>query len=174
MFALVVAVSQLPFWHGFFQAAIFGAFTSLFPILFIVYLLKKGKITDLHISNTSERHIPYLVGIAGAVLAYFILRSLGSPPLLLSFVITDMLALAVLAIINVFWLISAHMTSIAIIVVFAGFAFSSAVSLALAPLLALTFYIRLFLKRHTIAQLVAGTLLGGAIVFGLAACGAFH
>ncbi len=173
IFGLVLAVSELPFWHGFYQAAIFGALTSLFPILYIAYLLKTEKISDLHISDQRQRHIPYLVGIAGAGIAFLVLENLGSPTLLLNFVVTDMLALSLLAILNVFWLVSAHMTGVTIITAFSGFAFGITTSLMLLPLVALTFYIRLFLRRHTIPELIGGALLGVSIVFGLAFFGVF-
>ncbi len=177
MFALVgfiIAWIELPFLQGTLHAAIFGFLSTLVPILYIVYLLKTGKIDDLHISKQSERHIPYIIGILGASMAYFILKSLASSPLLLTFILTNISAITMLALINARWLISAHTASISAIATFAGFGFSLVTGLAILPMVALTFYVRHFLKRHTIAEMVSGCILGIAIVLTLAALGAFN
>ncbi|MBM3145235.1 MAG: hypothetical protein FJ010_09750 [Chloroflexi bacterium] len=174
LFGFIIAWSKMPFWIGSFHAAIFGFLSSLVPILYIVYLLKSGQIEDLHISKQSDRHIPYVIGIAGAIAAFFILRAMGSSPLLLAFILTNIVAITLLAVINSRWLISAHTTSITTITLFAGFAFGPPVSLAIAPLILSTFYVRHFLKRHTMAEMLSGTLLGVTIVLGLAAMGAFN
>ncbi len=170
----IIAWIELPFLRGSLHAAIFGFLSTLMPILYIVYLLKTGQINDLHISKQSERTVPYILGIVGAIVAYFILRALSSSPLLLAFIITNISAITMLAIINARWLISAHTTSISTIAAFAGFGFDYLAGLAILPLVALTFYVRYFLKRHTIAEMVAGCLLGIGIVIALAALGAFN
>ncbi len=174
IFGFVIAWRTLPFWVGSLHAAIFGILSSLLPILYIVHLLRTGKITDLHISNQNERHIPYILGIIGASLALLILVRLHTHPLMKYFVIADIAALSLLAILNIFWLVSAHMTGISIIVTFAGFAFGVKIGLFLLPIVGITFGVRLFLKRHTIPELISGTLLGVVIVSGLAYFGAFR
>lgn len=177
MFALVgfiIAWIELPFLQGTLHAAIFGFLSTLVPILYIVYMLKTGKIDDLHISKQSERHIPYILGILGASLAYFILRGLASSSLLLTFILTNISAISLLAIINARWLISAHTTSISAIATFAGIGFGIGTGIAILPMVAMTFYVRHFLKRHTIAEMIGGCILGIAIVMTLAALGAFN
>lgn len=174
IFGFVIAWFTLPFWIGSLHAVIFGILASLLPILYIVHLLRTGKISDLHISNQNERHIPYVLGITGAGLALLILMRMNTPRLMQFFVIADILALTLLAILNIFWLVSAHMTGISIITTFASFAFGLKVGLFLIPIVGITFGVRLFLKRHTIPELISGTLLGVIIVSGLAYFGAFH
>jgi len=177
MFALcgfIIAWSELPFWTGSFHAAIFGFLSSLVPILYIAYLLKTGRIDDLHISKKSDRRIPYIIGIAGAIAAFFTLQALDSSSLLLTFILTNIVAITLLAIINSRWLISAHTSSITTITFFLGFAFSPVVGLAMIPLVFITFYVRFFLKRHTIPEMISGMALGIVIVFCLAALGAFN
>jgi hypothetical protein len=55
--------------------------------------------------------------------------------------------------------------------VFSGFVFGHMVVVALTPVVGLTFLARLILRRHTIAQLVAGLLVGAAPVLVLANLG---
>ena len=173
IFGFVIALVTLPGWRGGLQAIVFGLLASLLPLLYILSLMRKGEISDLHISTTRQRHIPYLLGVAGAGIAYLILRAWGSSPLLLNFVLSDLLALALLGILNNFFLISAHMTSITLIVLFAGATFGPAAGLGLTPLIGITFFIRYYLRRHTVVELIAGTLTGIAIFTTLVFGGAF-
>ena len=173
-FAFILAWIEMPFWRGTLQAAIFGVLTSLMPILYIVYLLKTGKIADIHISNPKERHIPYILGILGAAVAFFIIRAMGTSPLFLDFILTNIIGLSTLAIINIRWLISAHVSSITTIAVFSGFAFNLLAGLAIAPIVALTFFVRYYLKRHTLGELISGLIMGASLVFVLAGLGIIH
>ena len=171
VYAFVLALQSMPFWRGVLHAALFGVFASLLPVLFIVYLLRRGKVRDLHISSTRERQTPYLVGIAGAAVALGLLRVLESPPLLLGFALSDLLALSALAVFNRFWLVSAHMTGVTLIVTFTGFVFGQISALWLSPLIVITFAVRLYLRRHNPAEMIGGALLGSGIAFGLASLG---
>ena len=47
---------------GFLWAAVYGLLVSLAPILVVLYFLKTGRIKELHMSDTSERHVPYISG----------------------------------------------------------------------------------------------------------------
>jgi hypothetical protein len=172
-FAFVLAWTEMPFWRGSIHAAIFGLLTSLMPILYLVYLLRTEKIEDIHISNPGERHIPYILGILGAAAAYFIIRAMGSSQLFLNFILTNIVGLSALALINIRWLISAHVSSITMIAVFSGFAYSLITGLAIAPIVALTFFVRYYLKRHTIGELISGLILGIFLVTILAFIGFF-
>ena len=60
---LAISLKIMPFWPGLGWAAVYGFLVSLAPILFVLYLLKTGRITELHMSNTRERSIPYLSAI---------------------------------------------------------------------------------------------------------------
>ena len=55
---LAVAWKELPFWEGLLWAAVYGFWVSLMPILVVAYMLRIGRISDLHMSNTKERRIP--------------------------------------------------------------------------------------------------------------------
>lgn len=172
-FGFIIAWSELPFWKGSLHAAIFGVLTSLLPLIYILFLLKRGAISDIHLSNLGERKIPYILGVIGAALAYGILWSLGSSALLLAFIATNFFGLGLLALINSRWLISAHTASITMITIFAGFAFHPFTALILAPLILCTIFIRYYLKRHTLGELISGSLVGTLVVLGMAALGFF-
>ncbi len=173
IFGFVIALGEQPAWEGGLHAAVFGTLASLLPLFYIVSQMRRGKIGDLHISDPRQRQIPYLLGVLGAGGAYLILRAWGSSPRLLTFVLSDVLALASLGLLNNFFLISAHMTGITLVVLFAGITFGPAVGMSLSPLIGMTFFIRYYLRRHTVVELVAGMLTGGLIFVSLVLFGAF-
>jgi len=171
MLGFAVASLGASFWAGIGWGALHGVLVSLAPILFILFLLKTGRIADLHIMNRRERNLPYLVGTCCSLAALLLVHLLRGPELLRTLLISNVAGLVLLGVINTVWQISSHVASITSAVLFAGFAFGRLVGLALTPLVALTFVVRLFLRRHTVAQLVAGLALGAAPVLALATFG---
>ena len=166
-----VAWVDWPFWQGLVWAAIYGVMTSLLPMGVVVYMLKKGYISDLHISNRRERHIPYLVGVICSVVAVAIVTRFGGSQLMRSLAVCNAIGLAALGSINAGWQISNHTASIMAATIFLGLVFGTAVSFALLPLVGMTFMARWWLRRHTVAQLIAGMLVGAAPILVLANLG---
>jgi hypothetical protein len=137
----------------------------------LVYLLKTGRVGDLHMRKRGERHLPYAVTFAGALAAAALVFVAQGPPMLLSLLICNAVGVAILGIVNVFWLISNHSASIALAASFASFIFGPVVVGASLPLVAVIFWARLVLKRHTVAQLLAGLAAGVGPVLVLASYG---
>ncbi len=154
-------------------AGLYGFLASLLPVLYLVYLYKKGRVRDIHVSSTEERRIPYLVGLAGAVIAFGMVRVWGNSPLLSNLILSHLALMVILTAANAAWLISAHVAAVTALTILTGMAFGSVFSLILLPLIPLTFYIRRYLKRHTSAELYSGLLVGAGIVLLLAATGAY-
>ncbi len=177
MFAVVglaFGLHALPNWSGFFWAAVYGLLTSLAPILVVLYLLKTGRIAELHMSNTRERNIPYLSAILFAAVAYGLIAGFNGPELLRCLALFNIIELTALTIINHFWLISLHSTGAAATAVLVGLVFGWPTSLLLAgPVVLSVCWVRLFLRRHTPAQVVAGLGLGTAVVLALIPFGCF-
>lgn len=170
---LSLALAELPILQGFFWAAVYGFWVSLAPILFVVYLLRTGRITDLHMNTRKERRWPYMVSFLGALIALLIIVVFDGPWLLYCLAIASVIALGLLAIITNFWMISIHATSMAAATVISGIVFGIYVALLLLPLLILVSLVRLYLRRHTALQVLAGIGLGSFIVIILAIAGCF-
>jgi hypothetical protein len=166
-----IAWVDSPFWTGLMWAVLYGLLISLLPLGIVLYMLKTGRISDLHIHNRQERHIPYLITFVGSVIALIVAYVFGGSQLLRSLLVCNTVGLVFLGFINARWLISNHTATIMQATVFSGFVFGHMVSVALAPVVGLTFVARLILRRHTIAQLVAGLLVGAAPVLVLANLG---
>ena len=157
---LALSLEEMPSLEGFIWAAIFGFWVSLAPILVVVYMLNTGRIGDLHMSSTKERQIPYLASVGGAAIALALVAGFGGPELLRCLALFSFIVLAALAIITRFWLISIHATSIVSAALISGMVFGLGVAILLIPLILIVCYVRIYLRRHTLTQVVAGAFLG--------------
>lgn len=171
---LALSWQQLSFWPGLLWAAVFGFWVSLAPILLIVYLLRTGRITDLHMNTAQERRLPYLSSVVCTLIALTLLAVFTGPELLRCLAVYSLLSVIALGLINVFWLISIHMASITAATVISGLVFGPAAAALLAPLTMLVFLARLFLRRHTVPQLLAGALVGIVCVMTVWTSGCFR
>ncbi|MEZ4590945.1 MAG: phosphatase PAP2 family protein [Chloroflexota bacterium] len=171
---LVFGLYALPNWVGFLWAVVYGLLVSLAPILVVVYLLKTGRIAELHMSNTRERNIPYISAVFFAAIAYGLIAGFNGPELLRCLALFNVIELTGLAVINHFWLISLHATGAMATAVLVTLVFGWATGLLVGiPLVGSVCWVRLFLKRHTPAQIVAGLGLGTAVVLVLVPFGCF-
>lgn len=170
---LAISLKTLPFWPGFAWAALYGLLVSLGPILVVLYLLKIGYIKELHMSNTSERHLPYGTAVAFALLAFGIVNWFNGPDLLRCLLIFNIIELVALGIINIWWLISIHATGVIATWLIVGLVWGWTASLIVVPFVILVSWMRLYLKRHTPAQVLAGFALGIASVLSLTLTGCF-
>lgn len=177
MFAVVglaFGLYALPGWIGFFWAAVYGLLVSLAPILVVVYLLKTGRIAELHMSNTRERNIPYISAVVFAAIAYGLIARFDGPELLRCLALFNVIELTGLAVINHFWLISLHATGAMATAVLVMLVFGWGIGLLVGlPLVLSVCWVRLFLKRHTVSQIIAGLSLGTAVVLILVPFGCF-
>ena len=143
------------------------------PMVVIFYLLHTGRISDIHMSATNERHIPYLIAVISSAVAYILLILFDGPMLLRCLAILSFITLGALGLINTRWLISIHATAAASTWMILTLIFGWLVGLILLPVLLLIAWIRLYLKRHTPAQVLAGMALGIATVLLMRAFGCF-
>jgi membrane-associated phospholipid phosphatase len=176
MFALMgylLAFAALPPVQALVWGTVYGLIISLVPILFVLWLLKTGRVAELHMSDTRERQIPYLVAVGCAGLILLLLVLFDGPQLLRCLAIFNMITLSILALINTRWLISFHATAVSAAWAIVGLVFGWVYSLLILPLILLVIVVRLYLKRHTPAQIAAGLALGAGMVFLLAQFGCF-
>ncbi len=164
MFAVVglaFALTEDPSLTGLAWAVFYGLLVSLAPILVVFYLLRTGRIKELHMSNTGERHIPYVTAALSALLAFLIITWLDGPELLRCLALLNTIILTALGLINTRYLISIHATAIMATFLLTGLVYSWVLAwVVVFPLLLGVCIVRLYLKRHTGAQIIAGLLLG--------------
>ena len=176
MFALTglaLAIYETSIWPGLAWGVFYSVLIALTPLAVIFYLLRTGRIADLHMSSTRERHIPYLTAVISGTIAYLILTWFNGPLLLRCLAILSVLTLGALGLINTRWLISIHATAAAATWLIATLVFGWVAGILLFPILVLICWIRLYLKRHSPAQVLAGVAVGLTIVLIMRAFGCF-
>jgi len=170
---LLLALRELPFWPALAWAAVYGFFVSLAPILFVLYMLHSGRILELHMSNTAERHLPYLVAVLSSLAVLGIVFLFKGPSLLRCLALFNVVTLVILGVINARWLVSFHATAATAMATTVGIVFGPATGTVLLPLVALVAAVRLYLRRHTVAQIVGGVVIGFLSVWVLTYVGCF-
>lgn len=170
---LALGIYERPFWPGLGWGLVYGSLVALIPLIVIAYLIRTGHIGELHMSNTHERHIPYLTSVISGTVAFLILTFFDGPELLRCLAILSVITLGALGLINTKWLISIHATAAGATWMIATVVFGWVAGAILLPFVILISAIRLYLKRHTPAQVLAGLALGISTVLTMRAFGCF-
>jgi len=152
-------------------SAAYGLFVCLLPGLYILWLVRRGSVTDVHLQQRQQRPRVLLISALFAGLAWGALRWLDAPPGLPLLAVITLAMLAITTLISLVWQISLHATSISAAVIATGAYFGIVPALLVLPLALLVAAARLNLKRHTPAEIIAGTLVGGLIPILLVAVG---
>lgn len=144
-------------------ALVYTLLVCLLPMLYVVWMVQRGSITDLHMRVRHERLRPFVVSLTCTLLAWWALVTMDAPPIVPLFALFSLVQIAVMAGITLVWQISMHAMSISGAVVAAGAFFGMLPALAVLPLVVLVGTARLRLRRHTVAQVVAGAAVGALV-----------
>ncbi len=140
-------------------AALFVAVGVLVPMADLLRQLHRGHISDFHLQHRHERMRPFVVGILCSTAGMALMWVLGGPTLLVAMAQATVLLSVILFAITLYWQISVHMATMAAVITFVLLAFGAS-GLAFVLLVPLVGWARWRLKRHTVPQVVAGTMLG--------------
>ena len=149
--------SGLPCWIDIWT---FVGVSIILPLLLLCALRAKGLVVDFDLSNRSERAVPLLsaAGAAGVSWAVLLARSPGGA--LTSFAGIQALCLLALLSISLYWKISIHASAVATL----GSVVSTQnvlLTIVVFALLGLVCWARVYLGKHTVGQVIAGSILGG-------------
>ena len=143
-------------------AAVTLFFLTLGPLIFVLLGVRSGKLSDIDLSRRTERTWPFLFGLASAMLGLFVLSYLHGPRALETALVATAVGSLVLMVTTWWWKISIHAATLAGAVTMLAALYGPAVLLALF-LLVLVCWSRVVLRRHTLAQVVAGSLVSIAL-----------
>ena len=143
-------------------------FLSFGPMLYIIIGVRLGKFSDVDVSRRKERIGPFLFGLASVVAGLITLVLINAPKNLQTLLILTAVSCIVMMFITLWWKISIHASSMASTVTFLT-ALYGVIVLPAFLLVILVSWSRVVLRRHTVAQVVAGALvsitLTSAILF---------
>ena len=139
--------------------ALYIALSILPPALYIMYLVRKGIVTDFHLNVRKERTKPFLIMTINTAVVFLVMLLAGAPELILIVIAAAVLQLSCMLLITHRWKISGHCTAATGLVVLALALFGEKL-IPLTLIIPLIAWSRIRLSRHTFTQTVAGIFLG--------------
>lgn len=134
------------------------ATTVLLPCLFVYVAYRAGYVTSPDLPRQSERLQPSVFAAVCAVGAYPLLRYVDAPTAFLLLGAALALQLIILAVVTIWWKISYHAATTAGLAIFALAWDGLAAALPFVGVALVIGWARVRLRRHTVAQVVAGWL----------------
>ena len=160
---LIVTVVAIG-WHADGRAGIgwgllAALFTAVLPTLFISYGVRHGRWSDRNVGARRPRLLVLAFITASVAAGLILLLVLGAPRLLTGYLAFMLASVAVLAAITTVWKISIHCAVASGSVVILALTYGPLVLLGYA-LVGLLGWARVTVQDHTVAQVVAGSVLG--------------
>ncbi len=145
-----------------FYALVTLFFLSIGPFIYILIALRMGKISDVDVSRRTERAGPFLFGISSVLAGWLVLIILQGPRNLQTVLIITAVSGILMMVTTLWWKISIHASSLGGAATMLT-AFYGAIMLPAFLLLILVSWSRVVLRRHTVLQVVAGSLVSIAL-----------
>jgi membrane-associated phospholipid phosphatase len=166
---LIVTVVAIG-WHADGRAGIgwgllAALFTGVLPTLFISYGVRHGRWSDRNVGARRPRLLVLAFITASVAAGLILLLVLGAPPLLTGYLAFMLASVAVLAAITTVWKISIHCAVASGSVMILALTYGPLV-LGGYLLVGLLGWARVMVKDHSVAQVMAGSLLGAAAAAG--------
>ncbi len=150
-------------------AALAALFASAIPLIYILILLRIGRVSDYHVRDREQRRAVGAVVIPSLILGTVILVLLGAPRQLVALASALAAGILMSGLVTLYWKISVHVAAVAGSLMILVLAFGWRM-LVLVPTVLLVAWSRIVLRDHTSAQVLAGAILGAltaAVVFTL-------
>ena len=142
--------------------AILVGFSLLVPILYLLWQISKGNITDFFMQHRDQRDWIYVVAFGSNLMAAWLLNHLKAPALIRFSIIVALCQIGVMGIINQFSKISAHASVVTLFCCLVTMLYGSwlLLSFLLVPLVG---WGRITLQKHSFRQTTAGIVVSAAI-----------
>ncbi|NIP30443.1 MAG: hypothetical protein GTO02_10735 [Candidatus Dadabacteria bacterium] len=143
----------------FLWAILFFALFLLMPTLYILYLMKKGFISDFHMDTREERIKPLTIIFVHTLFSMVFYKFIGGPNIFLLIALASLIAIGIVLIISLYWKISGHSAAAGGLLVVA-YNFYDNLVYGLAVIVALIVWSRIKLGCHSFPQTAVGLILG--------------
>ena len=134
-------------------------FLSVGPLLYIIIGVRLGKLSDIDVSRRSQRVGPFIFGIVSVTIGWIFLSLTNGPRNLQTVMIMTVCSGIIMMVITFWWKISMHASSLGGVATMLTVLYG-AIMLPLFVLLVLVSWSRVVLRRHTVPQVIAGSLAG--------------
>jgi membrane-associated phospholipid phosphatase len=163
---LIVAVHSAGAVRGMALGLVAFFFAGGLPYGLVLIGVRRGLLTDHHISRREQRPLIMAIALASVVAGLVVLRWLDAPRALFALVVAMVAGLVVALAITSFWKISIHAASAAGTVACLAILVSPW-WLFLAPLVVLTGWARVEVRDHTPVQVSVGAIVGAGVAAGV-------
>jgi membrane-associated phospholipid phosphatase len=133
----------------------------IFPLVVLVLMVRRHEIADIEIVRRDQRHIPLMFTFIMNGFSLFTMEVGQAPHLLRRFTEASTLMLLVIIVVTRWWKISVHTGAVALTGVLVWKVTSN--SLFLVAGTSIMGLSRVYLRRHTVLQVVWGAVLGFAV-----------
>ncbi len=130
--------------------------------LYLYWQINRGKIIDWYLTNRTDRYVLLLLATFSSLMVFLVAFRLNPERIIVSFTLIAFILNAILFFITLFWKISVHTAAAAILALVLIFIYSSFFMLAFF-LVFLVGWARVALRKHTVAQAIAGVLTSTAV-----------
>lgn len=147
-----------------------GLFGGVLPYAVVLVGVRRGRLGGRHVPDRAERLVPTALAGVSVGVGIAVLTRLGAPRDVVALLASQVAGAVVGLAVTAFWKVSIHTAGIAGTVAVLTIRFGWP-ALAGIPVVALVAWSRVALGAHTVAQVLAGGLLGaavGGVVFALA------
>lgn len=161
--ALLKSTSIVDFWRLLFISTFF---TSLGPMLYVFWLYATDRVSDLNMSQRHERESVFFSFVIFYLVGTLVLWLVHAPLLLVATLAGYTVAAIIVQYITRYWKISTHALGITAPLVVLTLLYGRA-PLPFFILIPMVGWARVYLRAHTVLQVIAGCFLGTVSVAGL-------
>lgn len=160
MYLMGIQINDERFWPW---AGVYAGFGFVLPLLYLIYLMRKGEVSDFHMKERTERIKPmafiFIVFTVASIIMYFS----DAPFVIQAFTYVGALQGLLMLLITLKWKISGHGAGIAafVLLLWALFGPAAAPFFLVVPLV---LWARVYTDRHDLPQTVIGALAGFAFM----------
>lgn len=160
MYLMGAEINDARFWPW---AGVYAGFGFVLPLLYLIYLMRKGEVSDFHMKERTERIKPmafiFIVFSLASVVMYF----MDAPFVIQAFTYVGALQGLLMLLITLKWKISGHGAGIAafVLLLWALFGPAAAPFFLLVPLV---LWARVYTDRHDLPQTIIGAIAGFAFM----------
>lgn len=147
---------------GFLWGCLAALFAGVIPLTVILLGVRRGKLSDIHIVDRKQRHMPLLVSILSVALGLALLYVLPAAGEVRALTVAMLAGLIATAAVTRVWKVSIHTAVAAGFAVVFGTTFGVVGWLAIFPAAAIG-WSRVRLGDHTLSQVLGGAVLGAIV-----------
>ncbi len=134
-------------------------FCVALPLYMLWLLLRSGRIGNINMDDRKQRIFPFMLGVVCYGIGFYVLRFFHAPPIVQGLMFCYATNTLIALIVTSFWKISAHglgvsMPLAALLIQFGNWVWPLFI---LVPLVG---WSRVFMKKHTVGQVIAGSAVG--------------